>query len=161
MFDKPLLEFRLDATPFGPRAPELLRAAVACFAVPLLSPGPCAAALLTQDGEIHASLTEVIGREACRHAVSMAVNRMLRTPERRILMVAVVRRAEDASFQLILPCGACRMLLHAYGGREIRIVRVCDFQPTLNIVSLNELLPFAEGGAGRNIPLEMLEKPQE
>jgi len=161
MFDKPLLEFRLDATPFGPRAPELLRAAAECFAVPLLSPGPCAAAVLTEDGAIHASLTEVIGREPCRHAVSMAVNRMLRTPERRILMAAVVRKAEDASLRLILPCGACRMLLHAYGGREIRIVRVCDFQPTLTIVALNELLPYADGGPGRSLPPDLLEKPQD
>jgi cytidine deaminase len=155
-----LMEFRLDAAPFGPRAPELLRAALACLERAPIA-GLCAAALLTEEGVIHAARTEVLLREPVRHALSMAINLMLRTPERRVLMAALARREPDGTARVLLPCGSCRMVLHAYGGGDIRIVQVCDFQPILTIIALEELLPFADGGNGRVIGLDALPEPTE
>lgn len=160
MIEKPFLEFRLDAVPFGPRATELLEAAIGLLQKPATVPSRCAAVLLTADGAMHAAVTEVIAREAQRHAMLLAVMKVLRSPDHRILMAALVRRMEDGAFRLMLPCGNCRMLLYAYGGPDVRILHANQDASSLVLIGLNELLPFADGGPGRPFPLVTPEKPQ-
>ena len=160
--DRPLMEFRLTAAPFGPRAPELLRAALECLEEDALSaPVRCAAAILSVEGKILAARTEFILREPLRHALMMTVTQMLHTPERRILMAAVVRQDEGRPPKLMLPCGTCRTLLHAYGGPDLRIVHLSEHSPELTIIALKELLPLADGGPGLEVPDALFKTPQE
>lgn len=163
MIEKPFLEFRLDAAPFGPRATELLGAAIELLEKPSVVPSRCAAAILTADGTIHAAESEIIGRETTdlRHALHLAVMKVLRTPEHRILMAAILRRKEDGSLKLMLPCGSCRMLIHRYGGPELRVVHACQYTTQLTLVDLHELLPYADGGSGLDLPPDALKKPHD
>lgn len=159
MIERPFLEFRLDAAPFGLRALELLEAAADLLKREATVPSRCAAALLTADGAIHAAETEIISRETYRHALSLAVMKVLHGDEHRIQMAALVRRLADGSLKLMLPCGNCRMLLHAYGGPELRVVHACRHTDSLTLIHLHELLPYADGGEGREYTLKYLKKP--
>lgn len=157
MIQRPLTEFRLDAAPHGVRAHELLAAAVSELRESSSNlPGLCAAALLTADGEIHLGMTEVILGEMHTHAVRRAILAMLRTTSRQVLMAAVLRRALGG-YQLILPCGLCRMALYGVTGSvDIHIVQSSAFHSSLTIIELNELLPYPEGGNPRDIPAKFL-----
>lgn len=159
MIERPFLEFRLDAAPFGLRALELLTTAADLLKREATVPSRCAAALLTADGAIHAAETEIISRETYRHALSLAVMKVLHGEEHRILMAALVRRLADGSLKLMLPCGNCRMLLHAYGGPELRVVHACRHTASLTLIHLHELLPYADGGAGMDYTLDYLKPP--
>jgi cytidine deaminase len=159
--DRLLLEYRLDSMPFGTRAMDLLWASADRLQeLPSNVPGRCAAALLSCDGVIHIGTTELILGEPYRHAVRQALLNMFRTPSRKVLMASILRRSKGG-YQLVLPCGLCRMALYAVGGPDISIVQGSSIREALTIIDMNELLPFADGGPGRDVSHALIALPKK